>query len=515
MAAGAGVLLGLGVQQLPAEIFAQYFSASLPAPTAEPALTGVLTGLIALAGFALPAIVRLRQIPPLRVLRRDLGPPSWGATGLTAAAVLTLGALFAWQAHDLELALWLLLGTGTAVLAFAAAAWLLIAAARGLRGWTRWGWRYGIANLARRPGMSVVQLVAFALGLTVVLLLAVVRVDLLDTWRRNLPADAPNAFLINVQPPEIEPLQAFLAAEGIAPPTFHPMVRARLETVNGRPLRPEDYTDPQAQGFATREWNLSTAATVPASNELIAGRWWDRAPETGLFSVSQDMAETMAWRIGDELRFRVADQILSGQIASLRRVDWDSFQVNFFMLVRPGQLDTSSAGHVASFHLPDARRTLLTTLGQRFPTVTPIDVSALLAQVRVLIDRASLAVEAVFLLTLVAAVTVFMAAFQASRGERLREVALLRSFGASRRQILATVAAEFLALGALAGLLAAGAAAAIGAVLADAVFNLPYTPSWTIWVIGILASMAVIGLLGIALARGVLNRPPLRSLSAE
>jgi putative ABC transport system permease protein len=243
--------------------------------------------------------------------------------------------------------------------------------------------------------------------------------------------------------------------------------------------------------------------------------WWDRAAPGDAFSVEEGIAETLGWHLGDTLTFSVADTELTGRIASLRRVDWDSFAVNFFMLVRPGLLDTATASYVTSFRLPEARPDLLRELTDRFPTVTPIDVSAIMAQVRALMDRASLAVESVFLLTLLAGLTVFVAAFQASRGERLREVALLRSFGASRRQVLTAVTAEFLIMGALAGLVASIAAAALGAVLAELVFELPYRPSLELWLFGLAAGIGIIGGLGLWLARDVLRRPPLRSLMAE
>jgi putative ABC transport system permease protein len=482
-------------------------------PSPWPALAGVATGLVTLAGFALPPLLRLREVPPLRVLRRDLAPLPAPARWVYGSALLALGALVLWQAADPRLAGYVLAGAAATVALLVGAAYILVAALRPLRARVGVSWRFGLARIARGAGHSVVQVAAFGLGLMVLLLLTVVRGELIDGWRDRLPPDAPNYFLINVQPDEVAGVRAFLAAHGVADSALYPMVRGRLVAIDGRPVSADDYEAARAKRLVEREFNLSTAAEPQADNRVIAGRWWTGTrPPAPQFSVEEGLAETLGITIGSRLRFQVAGQDVEAPVTSLRTVQWDSFRVNFFVLSPPGVLEGFPATHVTSFYLPPQRAEVLAELVRAFPSVTVLDVEAILSRVRHILEQAALAVQYVFLFALLAGVTVLAAAVQSTLDERRFEVAVLRTLGADRRRLLAGLLAEFSTLGALAGLLASLAAAGTGVALARAVFDLDYVPGPGLWAIGLTAGLVGVALAGYLGTRRVLSHPPVESL---
>jgi putative ABC transport system permease protein len=504
--------VGFGAQAVLAGVLGHLFVLGLPAPSAAPVLTGLGTGLATLLGFALPPVLRLRQVAPLRVLRRDLplAPPSaWtvGGLGLAAVALLML-----WQAQDVKLAALVVGGTVATVVVLAAVAWLLLRVATRARRGAGLAWRFGLAGLARRGTRSILQMVAIGLGIMALLLLALVRVDLLDAWQRTLPEDAPNHFLINVQPDEVAGLQEVFAEQGYPPPTLYPMIRGRLVQIGERSIVPEDYVEPRAQRLLQREFNLSWGTELGADNVVVAGEWAPQDPAAAGFSVETGLAETLGIALGDRLIFEVAGERIDAEVTSLRTVEWDSFNVNFFVVAPPSVLQDYPATWITSFHLPEAGTELLTETVRRYPSVTVLDIRALMEQVRTIMDRANLAVEFVFLFTLAAGLTVLFAAIQSTREERLREGAVLRTLGARRGQVLRGILAEFGLLGALAGLLAATAASAVGYVVAIELFQLDYGLNAWVWVVGVLAGGLGIGLAGALATRSVLAHPPLAVL---
>jgi putative ABC transport system permease protein len=511
LAGAAGVAIGFLAHLGLVALLAGLYAGALPAPTAQPAVAGLATGLVTLAGFGLPPLLRLRRVPPLRVLRRDLAPLPVRAWVVYGSALLALALLVLWQAADPRLAAYALGGTAATVALLGAAAWALVAALRPLRTRVGVAWRFGLARIARRPRASALQLVAFGLGIMVLLLLTLVRGELLDRWRERLPADTPNYFLINVQPDEVAALGAFLTGEGLAGTTLQPMVRGRLVAVNGSPVAADDYEGDRARRLVEREFNLSWAEALQADNRLVAGRWWSAsgAPE---LSVESGLAETLGLGIGDRLTFSVAGEEVSATVTSLRSVQWDSFRANFFVLAPPGVLEGFPATYMTSFYLPPARQEVLSRLVGAFPSVTVIDVEALLSRVRGLLEQAALAVQYVFAFTLVAGVVVLAAAVQATLDERRFETAVLRTLGAERRRLVAGLLGEFLTLGALAGVLAAGAAALTATVLASQVFDLDYRPGASLWLVGLAAGVAGVAIAGLLGTRRVLRQAPVESL---
>jgi putative ABC transport system permease protein len=513
IAAVVGSLLGYLAQAALAWLLGDLVRADLPPPTFAPAILGAATSLAILVGFALPPMLQLKRVPPARVLRRNLEPPPLRYTvsyGLAVAALL--GVLF-WLVRDAKLVVYVAIGIAATLAVLYGAGFLLVMLAGRLRGAVGVAWRYGLANLARRGRESVVQVVAFGLGLMVLLLLGVVRNDLLEDWRASLPENTPNFFMINIPADELEQFGQFIEGRGLPKPLLFPMIRARMSAINGRPIAELRPSSDRGRGFAEREQNLSWAKDLQVDNEIVAGRWWTE-DDYGkpLVSVSTDYEEELGLKLGDKLRFDVAGETLEAEITSFREVQWDSFRPNFFLVFAPGTLDGLAGTWLTSMKLDGEQRKLLVDLVRRFPSVSVFDIDAILAQVRDVIDRASLAVQYVFLFTLAAGITVLLAAIQATRDERRYESAMLRTLGARRRVVLAGVASEFTALGMLAGVLAAIGATVAGWLLATEVFDLEYTIDPWVWVIGLFAGAVIVGGAGTFAARKVINHPPISTL---
>lgn len=512
----AGAALAWLVQAALAALLTTLVGGPLPPAAPWPLLQAAAAGAIMLFGFALPPLLVLRRVPPLRVLRRDLDPRPVSRGLLTGAAAGAVVLLLMWQVRDPELIAWVALGTLAALLVLAGSAWLLVRALRHLRGGAGLAWRFGLANLGRRAGASVVQVTALGVGITVLLLLALVRGDLLEAWAERLPPGTPNRFVINIQPEQVGAVQAFLAERGVAEAPLYPMVRGRLVAINDTPVRPDGYAEPRAQRLVQREFNLSWAADLKPDNRIVAGRWWGQAEHgQALLSVEAELAETLGIGLGDTLSFRVAERQVTARVDSLRAVDWDSFQANFFVLAAPGVLDDLPASWITSFYVGPGQVDLVAALVRAYPNLTVLDVGAVLEQVRGIVEKVSHAVELVFVFTLLAGLVVLYAAVQASQEERIREGAVLRALGASHALVRRAWRAEFLVLGGLAGLLAALLASLIGWVLAEQVFNLSYRPNPQVWWVGLAGGALgtlVVGLYG---TRHVLRRPPLEVLRAS
>jgi putative ABC transport system permease protein len=509
----AGTALGFLAQAGLALVARDLVKGVLPPPALAPAWLGVGTAFTMLLGFALVPLLELRRVPPARVLRRNLEPPPlrFGLAYLAAAAAF--GALLFALVRDPKLIGYAALGVVASGALLFGAGLALVRATRGLRGGAGVAWRYGLANVARRGRESAVQIVAFGLGLTVLLLLALVRNDLLHEWQKSLPQDAPNHFLINITAADADALSGFLVAHGIARPALAPWVRARLVAINGQPLKERMPKTDRGRAFAEREQNLSWARALPADNRIVAGRWWQNPdPARPEVSVATEFQEELGLRLGDRLSFDVAGEPVDAEVTSVRKVRWDGFRPNFFLVFAPGVLDTATGTFMTSVHLAAAQRPALAELVRRFPSVTVFDVETLLGQVREVMDRAALAVEYVSAFTLLAGLVVLLAAVQATRDERRYESAVLRTLGASRRTVLLGVATEFVALGLLAGVLAASAASVVGWLVATRLFGLGYAFDPGVWLGGLSVGALIVGIAGTLATRRVVTTPPATTL---
>jgi putative ABC transport system permease protein len=513
LACAVGCALGYAAQGLLGVFLADLVQARLPQPTAIPALQGFATGLVLLLGFALPPLLQLRNVPALRVLRRDVGVPGQGAIAAYAAGLAALAALLLWQAGDVKLAAYLL---GGFVAAFALFAVISYAALRLAAAGARFGnlaWRYGLANLRRRARANTIQILSIAVGLTAILLLTFTRGDLIDTWRAKTPADAPNRFVLNIQPDQREAVGAFFRESRLPPVEIYPMVRARLMEVNGRPVSAESFEDTRTKRLVEREFNLSFGERLPGHNQVVAGRWFGPGDDArGALSLEEGIAKTLGVQLGDVLTWSVGGKPFSAPITNLRKLDWDSMQVNFFVIATPRLLADFPASYITSFHLDREQGQAMNRLTTAFPNLTVVDMTAILRQALTVMEQVIRAVQFVFLFALGAGVLVLYAALVATQDERTHEAAVMRALGASRAQVAAAQRAEHLALGLLAGLLAAGGASAIGFVLAWKVFEFDYQMNPWVWIAGPLAGLACVGLNAWLGARRALAHPPILAL---
>jgi len=503
LAGVAGLIVGYLAQYGLSSLLGPLVSSTpLPAPSWVPMLPALATGLITLIGFGLPPLLRLREVPPLRVLRRDLGPVNPRLLALYGPAVAATAVLLIEQAGEWRLAFYVCAGVAGTMVVLALGAWGLVKALNLLRGRVGVAWRFGLANIARRGPDSAVQVVALVLGLMALLLLTLVRTDLLTRWRASLPVDAPNYFLINIQPNEVASVKNFLGEHGLSRIELFPMVRGRLTAINGRAITPNDYENPRAQRLVAREFNLSWTDRLQDDNRILSGRWWStRDLGQGVVSVESGLANEIGIALNDTLHFQIAGQMLAAKVISVRSVEWDSFRANFFVVFPSGVLDGYPATWITSFHLPIGQKSLLADLVRHYPSVTVLDVDALINKVRDIMDRVIAAVEYVFLFTLVAGFVVLYAAIQATQDERRFESAILRMLGAQQTIIRQSLLAEFATLGLLAGLLAAAAATLLSYGLAVQVFDFPYQWNPWVWLLGCGAGVIGVGLAGLIGAR--------------
>ncbi len=508
-----GSLIGYAAQAGIALMLRDLVRGELPPPSLTAGGLGLMTSILMLIGFALPPLLQLRHVPPARVLRRNLEPPPLKYATVYGTAIASLVALLWWLLRDWELLAYVVLATAGTFAVLFGAGWLLVRGLGRLRGSVGVAWRYGIANIARRGRDSVVQIIAFGLGLMVLLLLAVVRNDLMQEWRASLPADAPNYFMINIRADQVEPIEAFFAEHQVPAPELVPMIRARLIEVNGKSVNEHRLPTDRGREFAEREANLTWSKDLQESNTIVAGQWWREGDGGGpRVSVEIELARALGLAIGDRLTYDVAGERIEARVTNFREVRWDTFLPNFFMVFSPGVLDDAAGTYITAVHIPDDRRSMMIDFTRDFPEVTAIDLEAIITQVRSVMDKATLAVQYVFGFTLLAGITVLLAAIQATRDERRYESAMLRTLGASRRVVFQGVAAEFATLGLLSGALAAIGASAAGYFLAQELFDLDYTFDPLVWVVGLISGTLLVGLSGTLATRSVVNHPPIATL---
>lgn len=512
IAATAGMVLGYAGQIVLASILGKLVQLDLPPADVLPFLRAALAGLVLLIGFSLPTLFMLRRTPALRILRRDgVALDTLGAASYMAGLAAMTALLF-WQVQDVRLTIMVLGGLAATLGVTVLLSWLLVLFAGWIAARTRGSLRQGLLNLRRRAGGSVIQITAFTFGMLALLLLTVVRGDLINNWHATLPADAPNRFVINIQQEQVAQVQAFLRQQGYADVKIYPMIRGRLMAINDREVNSKTYAEPQTKRLLDREFNLSYATQLDANTHFVAGAGWQGMNAAPQFSVEQGIAEKLHLKLGDTLRFDVGGTPISARITSLRKVDWDSFKVNFFVIGTAALLQNTSASFITSFYVPATKVAMLNEMVNKYPNLTVLDVSAIMQTVQTLLDQVSAAVQFVFVFSLASGLVVLYAALVTTRAERALETALWRVLGARRSQLWGAQLVEFAAIGLLAGLLAAAGSSAIGWGLSTEIFKLPYHFEPILW----LLSMSVGGI-GVAFAGmlglwGISRVPPLVTL---
>ncbi|MES2537321.1 MAG: FtsX-like permease family protein [Pseudomonadota bacterium] len=506
-----GALAGFAAHFVLLEWLGRLVANDLPPASFLPALQAVATGLVLLIGFAIPPILQLRNVPHNRVIRREQDAPQPMTLATYGLGLLAFIGLLLWQAGNLQLGLLTAGGFLGGFALFALVGWLGLKSLRGLRGAIDHpSWRFAVTALQRRPGASVVQIVALASGLMALLLLTVIRGDLVDAWRQSTPPDAPNQFMLNIQPDQKEAIEKRLVANGIAAPALYPMIRGRLVQINDTPITGDTYVEDRARRLVDREFNLSTMRDVPAQNVVTAGRWYDDSkPEA---SVEEGLAKTLNLKLGDRLTFDIGGQSVEAPVTSLRKLEWGSMRVNFFVILNPKAMADMPQTWITAFKLPAEKDGVVNRLVQDFPNLTVVDIGSVVKQIQDVIDQVVTAVEFLFLFTLTSGLLVLYAALVGSQDERTREAGLLRALGATRKQLSQAQWIEFLLVGGLAGALAATGAAGVGWALARYVFKFEWSFSPIVWLAGLAVGAACAFIGGWIGLRNVLNQPPLQTL---
>lgn len=506
-----GLLLGYGLHHAFVLLLAGLVQSNLPAPSLWPALWGLGVGMTLLCAFGLPPVLQLAHVPPLRVLRRDVGTPRAASVGVLALGVLGFAGLLLVISRDPKLGAITVGGFAAATLLFATLAWVALwVLRRSVNENTAPRWLVlATRQMTARTGYTVIQVSSLAVGLLALVLLVLLRTDLIQSWQRATPASAPDRFVINIQPEQAERFQIQLAQAGVAQYDWYPIFRGRLVAINDRPIGPHDYLDDRAKRLVDREFNLSHAAQAPEHNRIIAGRW--QAEEPGAVSVEEGIAQTLGLRLGDRLRFEIAAAQHEVRISSVRRVDWSSMRANFFVMYPLAHLPDVPVTYLAAYRAP-AQPGFDNALVRQFPNITNVDMGATLAQVQGVLQQVIGAVEFLFIFTLAAGLVVLIAAVTATREERTREFAILRAIGAQATLLRQVQRAELIGVGLLAGFLASAVATAVGWALARYVFDFVWTARPWVLAMGSLSGALLALLAGWWGLREVLRQPVVHTL---
>ncbi len=510
-ASALGVAIGFGVHYAFVLLLAGLVEAALPAASLWPVAFGLGMGLTLLFAFGLPPVLQLAQVPPLRVIRRDVGNLKPASLAVLAIGVAGFAALLLAASSDVTLGLIAVGGFAAAVLVFAALSWLAVKLLRrSVNESTAPRWLVlATRQISARPAYAVVQVSALAVGLLALVLLVLLRTDLIGSWRKATPPDAPNRFVINVMPEQGDAFQKALRDAGVANYDWFPMIRGRLVAVNGKSMTPDDYADERAKHMIDREFNLSNSATQPQHNQVIAGRWTNE--EAGAISVEESIATTLNLKLGDSLRFDIGGMPVDARITSLRKVDWGSMRANFYAMYPVSKMPDVPVTYMTAFKAP-VTKGFDNTLVRSFPNITNVDVSATLSQIQHVLDQVIGAVEFLFGFTLLAGLVVLFAAITATREERAREFAIMRAVGAQGKLLRQVQRAELAGVGLLAGLLASLVAMVVGWALAKFVFGFEWTASPLVPLLGALTGAALAMAAGWWGLRDVLRRPVVETL---
>lgn len=508
-----GCLLGYLAQQGIILLLADLLPPELPPASYLPLITGFISGQVTLFGFSLPAILRLKSVSPLRVLRRDLTPLPASAITIYGLALASLVAIMWWQSKNIMLTLIVLAGTLLSVLMLGIVSSLLMYISRHLVRRFTGPWRSGMQQLIRHRKANQLQMLAFGLSLMVLLTVLLLRIDLLNRWQAQLPEQAPNHFVINIQPYQVAGVSDFLKQQEISTEGLYPMVRGRITEINHQPVTDIDHA--QEDEALKRELNLSWTSAIQTNNKLVAGRWWQPEDEGQyLISLEQGLAQRLGVDLFDEISFQIAEQKLTAQVISLRSVQWDSFQPNFFVIFPPASIDSFPGSFITSFYLPQQHKHKINKLLKQYPGLTVIEIDAVMEQVKAILTQVTLTVEYVMLFVLFAGLMVLLAAIQTSMDERIHTAVIMRTLGAQSAYLKKTQLVEFCMLGLFSGLLAAAGTELIAYGLYRQVFDFEFSLHIWLWLLGPAASMAIILFTGWLSTRRISHQPPAQVLNA-
>ncbi|MFT5562351.1 MAG: putative ABC transport system permease protein, partial [Litorivivens sp.] len=522
VATGMGSALGFVSQMGIVSILQPFIPIELPAPGMQPVILGLVTGFVCLLSFALPPLIRLRGIEPVRVIRRDLDAGGVNDRLAYACGIFgTLGLMW-WYSGDILLTLMIFTGAVVSIIALGIVAYGMLRSGRLLGMQAGSVWRLALAGMQRRGQENTVQILVFSLAIMLLLILFLVRTALIDEWATQIPENAPNHFAINISPEDVQPIRAMLIDNEIAAEAIYPMIQGRISLVNGKRARDYDrQNEEQSQGQeqgqdqdadgprSSSNRNLTYARSLPDDNVILSGEWWpeDYVGEP-LVSLERDIAVRNNLKVGDELTFDIQGRQLGATVASIRSVAWDNMQPNFYIIFSPESLEDFPSTFMTSFFLEREDKIFLNELLRAYPTMTVLEVDAIIAQIKTIIAQVTMAIELVLGLILISGGMVLIASIQASMDERFKQHAILRTLGASQRLVMGSLIVEFCALGFFAGLLATIGSEITVYALETQIFELEYSLNPVLWLLGPAVGTVLIGTVGTLATLRVVRTPP-------
>ena len=501
-AALLGIFIGYLIQATVAFFLRDVFQQELPSTSITPALTGLLTAWIMVLSFSTPQLLQLVNTAPVKIFQKQSAPRANFWKFLLSTILAGIFALMWMQTRDLKLSLFIFLGVLAAVVVF----WLVATSFLALLKRFNRNSKYTMRSLSSAGQRLKILIVVFGIGLFSLLLLTALQNDLLDRWQNSIPDEAPNHFLINIQPNEVNDLKNYLSNSGIEP-VLYPLIRGRLVEIKGNPVSPDDYEEPRSKRLLQREFNLSSVMDLPEANNLLEGEWF-KAEENSGFSVEDSVMERFSLSLGDTLTFDIAGQKITQSITSVRRVNWDNLTPNFFVLAAPKSMNELPQTLITSLYVPPKDTKLIPLLIKQHPSVSAIDITAIMVQIKDLISKAAMAIQAIFGFTLIAGIIVLFAALQSQKTERRRELAILKTIGASRKQLKKTILLEFSLVGGIAGLLAGIFAMISSNIAAYALFDLAPSFNPYLILIGVISGALLVGTTGYVNLRPLLQVSP-------
>jgi putative ABC transport system permease protein len=511
----AGTAMGCLLGWILQEAFIRLLGSLLPvtpgAAGVEPVLIGAVTAMVCILFFAWPPLRRLGEASPLRVLRADIGMHEAQRPQDFLLGGLSIIGLMWWYSGSVAVTLAVVSGLAVVMgLGFLAARGLL-SGGRRVGGFAGSIWRVALAGLQRRGRANAMQMVIFAMAIMLMLLLSVVRSSLIGQWQAQLPADAPNHFLLNLAPEERPVLEQFFTQRGVATETLYPMTRGRIFSVNAETL-PEWEEAEGEDAPRQREANFTWSDELPTGNMLVAGDWWEPKDTTSWVSLEEDFAAGIGASVGDRLSMRIGADTFDAEVRSIRKVDWQSMRPNFFVVFPRAVLERYPGMYMTSFRLLPTQKPLLNELVRELPTVTVIELDIVIKEMRSVVDQVARALELVLAVILVAGSLVLISGVRSSLDARLKESALMRALGARQGLVLGTLWIEFLVLGGLAGALASVGAEVAAWGLQTRVFDMNWAPTVTMWWLGPTVGAVIVGALGVWSCRRVVRVPPIQLL---
>lgn len=509
-----GVLIGYLAQQGVVWLVQERVEVSLDTWYWRPLIIAVFTGIVCSLFFSIYPLLQLFSVPPLRVLRKDL---SATLSSKALQFVFSGGAIFALMvlySRDLKISSILYISGVVLVASLVGMTQVLIYFGRKFGSGSMGAWTLAWARIKRRAMGNSVQLISFAITIMLLLVVLVMRNDMIKQWRDQLPEGTPNYFAANVSAVQMPQMKLAFEQNNVRHEDFYPVIRGRFVSINGETISTEyndddDESESSEQGRQGlgREANLTWSAKLQNANEIVEGNWHDdwlnseegqnwQTGDVVPVSVEKDLAERIGIELNDVLSFNVGSVIIETKVTSIRKVDWETMQPNFFFVIHPKAMENYTPTYLTSFYLEPERKNELANILAPFASITLFDVDARINQLREIVSQVSLAVEFILVLVLFAGTLVLIAQVQASMDERLQELAILRTLGLKGVSIRFSVINEFIIIGAVAGIMAALTNEFSLYLLQRFVFNMSGQLHFEYWILAPSVGAIVVGVLG-------------------